>query len=210
MIFTRTFFKVSITLVILLTGCTVSLAQNTDTIIKVDGKLITLSEIVVNNKLNVPAFIDRVKNDTSFYKAFKNLRIMGFTSINNVRMTDKKGNLKAGLVSRTKQRRSNNCRYMDVITQEVSGDMFDEDGNFNYYTGQLYASLFFTEDSVCGENNIVAGREFSTAGLSGMEKHKEQLRKLFSILVNGLRESLSWAIRRQYLKKIWLINMKWT
>ncbi len=40
-----------------------------DTIIKVDGKLITLAEIVINSKLNVPSFIERVKNDTTFYKA---------------------------------------------------------------------------------------------------------------------------------------------
>src|SRR5204863_8488967 len=51
--------------------------------------------------------------------------------------------------------------------------------NFNYYTAQMYASLFFTKDSVCGEDNIVAGREFSTAGKSGMEKNKEQLKMLF-------------------------------
>ncbi|MEJ7671479.1 MAG: hypothetical protein WKF59_01860 [Chitinophagaceae bacterium] len=36
---------------------------------------ITLSEVVVNNKINVPAFIDRVRNDTTFYKAFRTLRI---------------------------------------------------------------------------------------------------------------------------------------
>ncbi len=166
-------------LVILVAICINTFAQTNDTTIKVDGKLITLSEIVVNNKLNVPAFIDRVKNDTTFYKAFKNLRVLGFTSINDVRMLDKKGRIKASLISRTKQRRSNNCRFMDVIAEQVTGDMYDKDKNFNYYTGQLYAGLFFTKDSVCGETNIVAGREFSTQGLKGVEKHKEQLRKLF-------------------------------
>lgn len=154
-------------------------AQVKDSAIVVDGKLITLSEIVLNNKLNVPAFVDRVVNDTTFYKAFKNLRVLGFTSINDVRMLDKKGRIKASLISKTRHRRSHNCRFMDVIAENVSGDMFDSERNFNYYTGQLYASLFFTKDSVCGETNIVAGREFSTEGLKGMEKHKEQLRKLF-------------------------------
>ena len=29
-------------------------------------RLITLSEVVINNKLNVPVFIARIKNDSSF------------------------------------------------------------------------------------------------------------------------------------------------
>ncbi len=43
----------------------------------------------------------------------------------------------------------------------------------------MYASLFFTKDSLCGENNIVGVKEFSTEGKSGIEKHKEQLKMLF-------------------------------
>ena len=53
----------------------------------------------------------------------------------------------------------------------------------------MYASLFFTKDSICGEDNIVTGREFSTKGKSGMEKNKEQLKMLFfnpGKRINGL------------------------
>ena len=32
---------------------------------------------------------------------------------------------------------------MDVLEQAVTGDMLDDAGEFNYYTGQLYASLIF-------------------------------------------------------------------
>lgn len=150
-----------------------------DSTVQVGKKMIVLKEVVINNKLNVPAFIDRVRNDTSFYKAFRNLRILGFTSINDIRMLRKNGTVKAALVSRTKQIREHNCRKMEVLAETPIGDIYDENKNFNYYTAQLYASLFFTKDSVCGEDNIVTGREFSTEGKSGMEKHKEQLRKLF-------------------------------
>lgn len=150
-----------------------------DTNIIVGTKIITLSEVVVNNKLNVPAFIEIMKEDTSFYKAFRNLRVLGFTSINDIRMNNSDGEPKATMHSKTRQTRSNNCRKMETLEQQVTGDILDEEGNFNYYTAQLYASLFFTKDSVCGEDNIVAGKEFSTSGKSGIEKHKEQLKKLF-------------------------------
>ena len=153
-------------------------AQEPDTSM-VGKKIITLSEVVVNNKLNVPAFIEKVKNDSSFYKAFRNLRIIGFTALNDIRMLDKNGNLKASLKSRTRQYRKHNCRFMQTLDEAVTGDFYDNNLNYNYYTAQMYASLFFTKDSICGENNIVAGFAFNAKEKSGMEKNKEQLKMLF-------------------------------
>lgn len=149
-----------------------------DSAVTVDGKLITLSEVVISNRLNVAAFIERVKSDTTFYKAFKTLRIIGYTSQNDIRMLDKKGNIKAGVNSTTQQEIKNHCRFMKVLRETITGDIYDAVRNFNYYTGELYAGLFFTKDSVCGETNIVKGRAFSTDGLSGMAKRKEQLKTL--------------------------------
>jgi len=165
-------------------------AQNkNDSIVKVDEKVIILSEIVINSKLDVVSFIQRVKNDTTFYKAFRTLHIVEFTALNDIRMLNKKGDMQASLRSKIKQVRDNNCRSMKVLEETTSGDIYDQNKNFNYYTGQLYAGLFFTNGKICGENDIVAGREFSTSGLSGMAKHKEQLKMLFfnpGKKINGL------------------------
>lgn len=151
----------------------------TDTSVIIGKKIITLSNVVVDKRMDVRAFIEHIKNDSSFYKAFRNLRITGFTALNDIRMLNKSGDLKASLHSRTKQIRSANCRTMQTLEETVTGDIYNEDHLFNYYTAQMYASLFFTKDSVCGETNIVNGIEFSTQGKSGMEKHKEQLKMLF-------------------------------
>lgn len=179
-----------LTLCVLLFAFTSLFAQKkNDTTIRVNENYITLSEIVINNKLDVSSFIKRVKDDTTFYKAFRNLRILGYTASNDIRMLDKKGNIQASVHSTTKQIRSDNCRRMEVLSQTNTGDMYDKDGNFNYYTAQMYAGLFFTKDSICGENNIVKGHEFSTGGLNGMDKHKEQLKMLFfnpGKKINGL------------------------
>ena len=157
-----------------------SVAQEIKDTVFVSGKnVVTLSEVVVNNKLNIPAFIAHVKNDSSFYKAFRNLHLLQFSAINDIRMNNSDGEVKASLHSKTKQLRSTHCRRMEVLEEQVTGDFYDSRNNYNYYTAQMYASLFFTKDSVCGENNIVAGADFSTKGKSGMEKHKEQLKKLF-------------------------------
>jgi hypothetical protein len=151
--------------------------------------VITLSEVVLNNQLNVPNFITRIKNDSSFYKAFRNLHVLGFTAINDIRMLEKDGSSRATCFSKTRQVRENNCRRMEVLEEQVTGDFYKEDRQYNYYTAQMYASLFFTAGTICGEDNIVAGSNFSTAGKSGIEKHKEQLKMLFfnpGRKINGL------------------------
>lgn len=150
-----------------------------DTAVTVNKKAITLKEVVVRSNLNVPAFIDRVQEDTTFYKAFRNLKILGYTALNDIRMLEKKGDVKATLVSRTQQVVKDTCRWMKVLEETTTGDMYDKRRNFNYYTANLYAGLFFARDTICGESNIVKGNEFSTKNKSGIEKHKEQLKMLF-------------------------------
>lgn len=143
------------------------------------ARMISLSEVVIRTDLDVARFIQRVKDDTSFYKAFRNLRVLGFTSLNDIRILDKKGQVQASMNSKTRQNRLGNCRTMDVLSQVTTGDFIDGGGNYNYYTAQLYAGLFFTVGKICGETNIVKGIEFSIRSRKGLDKHKEQLKMLF-------------------------------
>ena len=143
------------------------------------AKMISLSEVVVRTDINVPKFIERVKNDTTFYKAFRNLHVLGFTSLNDIRILDKKGKQKAGLQSKTRQNRAGNCRTMNVLSETTDGDFYDGNKNYNYYTAELYAGLFFTTGKVCGETNIVKGITFDAKGKKGAAKNKEQLKMLF-------------------------------
>lgn len=153
-------------------------AQN-DTALNVGHHYITLSEVVLHKKLDVPSFIQRVQSDTTFYKAFRNLRLLNYTSLNDIRMQDRKGKLKAHLQSKTRQRRQNGCRTMQVDEETISGDLYKKDSSYNYYTMSMYASLFFTVGVVCGEDNVVGDASFSVSGKKGIEKHKEQLKMLF-------------------------------
>jgi hypothetical protein len=141
--------------------------------------MISLSEVVIRSDLDVPKFLKHVKFDTTFYKAFRNLRVLSFTSFNDIRMFDKKGHMKASLQSKTRQNRQGSCRTMDVLEEKRSGDIYDGDGDWNYYTAELYAGLFFTKGKVCGESNVVKGAERKVRDKKGLEKHKEQLKMMF-------------------------------
>ena len=154
-------------------------SAQTDSSVTVNKKVITLKEVVVRSNLNVPAFIDRVREDTTFYKAFRNLKILGYTALNDIRMMNKRGSVKAILNSRTRQVVKNNCRWMETLEEKVTGDIYDKNKNLNYYTAEMYAGLFFAADTICGETNTVKGIAFNTKGKSGMAKHKEQLKMLF-------------------------------
>ncbi len=156
------------------------LAQNEDSLDNTRlARMIQLSEVVVRNNLDIDRFIEQVRNDTTFYKAFRNLRVLGFTSLNDIRMMDKKGRMKAALWSRTRQRVMNGCRTMKVLNDSSSGNFFERDGDYRYYTAALYASLFFTEGEVCGETNVVKDAARSVRSKRGIEKRKEQLKMLF-------------------------------
>jgi hypothetical protein len=150
-----------------------------DTSVNFENKAVILKEVVVRSNLNVPAFIKRVKDDTTFHKAFQNLKVLGYTSLNDIRMLDKKDVPKATLSSKSRQEVAKGCRWMKVLEEKSTGDIYDKNHHFNYYTAQLYSSIFFAYDTVCGETNIVAGTTFSTQGKSGISKHKEQLKMLF-------------------------------
>lgn len=150
-----------------------------DTTVMYKNQAFTLTDVVVRNNFNVASFIEYVKNDTTFYKAFRNLHVLNYSSFNDIRMLDKKQQTQASLLSVTRQLYADGCRTMEVKEEKATGDFYTKKGNYNYTTAEMYAGLFFTKGKVCGENNIVGQVRFSTKGKSGMEKHKEQLKQLF-------------------------------
>jgi hypothetical protein len=154
-------------------------AWSQDSSVNFEKKVVTLKEVVVRSDLNVPAFIQRVKDDTSFYKAFLNLKVVGYTALNDVRMLNRKNGARASLTSRTQQETGNGCRWMKVLEESHTGDIYDKRGGYNYYTAQMYSSIFFAHDTICGESNLVSKNQINVQGKSGIEKHKEQLKMLF-------------------------------
>jgi hypothetical protein len=154
-------------------------AQDKDTTVQSGGRLVTLSPVIIRSGTNVPGFIKRVEEDTSFYKAFKNLRVLNYRTLNDVRMFDRKGSVEASLNSKTRQWSSGNCRVTVVEEEKTTGDYYDAQGDPNYYTAQLYASLFFSKDTVCGQTNTVGDIKLNIRDKKGLEKRKEQLKMLF-------------------------------
>lgn len=171
---TRTFF-----IIVSLFVSSFCFSQEDTSDVEAVRRMVNLSEVVVRSDLNVARFLQQIKNDTTFYKAFKNLRVLGFTSLNDIRMRDKNNKVIASLESKTRQNRIDGCRTMDVLEEKTTGNIYKKERQWNYYTAELYAGLFFSQGKICGETNTVAGIERNVQNKKGLEKHKEQLKMMF-------------------------------
>jgi hypothetical protein len=156
-----------------------TLAQRTSDIDTLSPAYVTLTAVVLRSGINIPVFLNKVRNDTSFYKAFKNLRVLQFRSENDIRFFDKKNQTVAASHSLTRQRRVGQCRFSEWIDERVLGDYYQSDSSLTYYTAELFTSLFYSKSPICGESNIIGNRLVATSGKRGIEKHKDMLKMLF-------------------------------
>ncbi len=112
-------------------------SEVSDTTIIYKNQAFTLADVIVRNNLDVGAFIDYVKNDTTFYKAFRNLRVLNFSSYNDILINDKKGNLQASLHSTTTQVRANGCRTMVTNEEHTTPATFTTKAEITFIRRQL-------------------------------------------------------------------------
>ncbi len=118
-------------------------------------------------------FIRLVREDESFYKAFRNLRFLSYDSDNAIEIFDK-SNAKIALYdAKTRQTAKGRCRTMEVLDEQIDGNYYKRKRKPRYYTARMYERLFFTEGEEC------EAPEGTAAASSGMiEKRIEQLKRL--------------------------------
>ncbi len=153
-------------------------AQTPDS--SIGGISIEMDEVVVSairDGWDVNAFIQRIKTDTTFYKAFRSLRLTNHTATNDIRIQDKKNNTTAALYSVTEQEYDGQCRSMKVIEEKTTGKFYKRNGSYRHFTAALYAHLFFAEGKICGETDIIAGSSEAPAR-NKLERSKGQLKQL--------------------------------
>ena len=124
------------------------------------------------------AFMRRVQNDTTFYKAFRSLHLVPFTSTHSFTAYDKRGQVTATMNAKARQKiDARGCRTTIMSDEKSTGDFYDRSGDFNYYTAKLFYDLFYSKAPVCNQNDIVAGA-IDQYGSGRMEKNKHELKQL--------------------------------
>jgi len=96
---------------------------------------------VQSTRLTVESFINEVINDTSFYKAFHNMKKYSFTAENNIYTYDKKNKVEGSMYSRIFH--NNNGPYkMNVLQKRDNGKIYKKNGKFSLYTVEMFDYIF--------------------------------------------------------------------
>ena len=123
------------------------------------------------------SFIEYMKKDATFYKAFKNLRLLSHVNTTEIKGVYKQKSIDYHSV--TEQTVTGNCRTMRFISEQYHPDFFKgkgEDKEYRWYTASLYDRLFYTRQPECesvNDNNIFQ----ETPNQSTMDKHISEMKK---------------------------------
>lgn len=154
---------------------TLSNAQEVDT----SGmRKIVLDSFVVRSGFSMSTFIRKVQQDTTFYKAFKSLHLLPYRSDVSFTAYNKRGAVEASMKANAIQQLNGKKCWSTKLTNEVvTGKFYNKQHRPDYFTAELFYSLFFSDKQVCGYSDVVAdGMQLKDK--SRLEKSKYELKQL--------------------------------
>jgi hypothetical protein len=127
-------------------------------------------------------FIEATKKDTSFHRAFKNIKIynhLEFTKVLVLRKNsdDETKKEKASLVRKTRHHNVNNKSWVSLIKESTKGKYYKKKGGYKFFTSEMFDKIFYTKDTVFA-TNVVNSRyqQKKPQDRSKKEKYYEQLK----------------------------------
>lgn len=164
---------------LLLFCCTFPLAKAQEKDTTIDGFEVMMDPVIINairDGWDVQGFIRRMKEDTTFYKSFLGLRVVPYTSDNEIQFFDDSKKTIASLENRTMQTMNKDCRTVKISNETTTGKYYKSNKNPRFYTAELFGNLFFrARTNECGATDNIAQ---SHNAKGQIEKHKEQLKQL--------------------------------
>lgn len=112
----------------------------------------------IKNGFDIDKFIQRIQDDSTFYKAFKTMSLMSYTQYNDIRFLDKKGERSSYYNSISEQEYDGRCRIMKTKNIKHDKNYFKNKNEPRFITAQFYHKLFLISKKKCNENNIVNGK----------------------------------------------------
>jgi hypothetical protein len=98
---------------------------------------------------DIDNFIDLVVTDTSFYQAFKNLRIIKHKANHHEEFFNEKGKLIDYYKATTQLEEADNCLMIKYLLKEKSGNYVKKNGDRKYLTATLYERVFLPQGKIC-------------------------------------------------------------
>ena len=142
-----------------------------------DTALIDTVSIKYKKGFDVNDFIKMTKADTSFYRAFKNLKMFPHTSSNEIEIFDKEWS-EVGKVSRYADHFSNGSMgWINITNEKTNGKVYKKDGTHKYFTAEMYDKVFLTKGKFPVNNSVQNSySQEKMKGLSTKDKYYEKLK----------------------------------
>jgi hypothetical protein len=105
-------------------------------------KTITLDSTVniTAKRLSVETFIDAVVSDTSFYRAFQQMKRFGFVAENRIFTYDKKNKVNGKIYRKIKHNQK--APKMEYLAKEDQGKLYKKNGKYQLYTLEMFDYIF--------------------------------------------------------------------
>ena len=165
--------------VLLFLGTSLLVSAQTDTLAIDDFQIVVdldVYEVTANRAaFDVADFVDLVRTDKSFYKAFQNIRFLSYDSSNSITFFNKKNLEKAAYKNTIRQTSDGKCRTMQVNSEQVTGNFYKKKNQYRYYTAKMLDRLFFTHGEQCSDPTEALHAATTD---SKMEQYVAELKKL--------------------------------
>ncbi|RYE11969.1 MAG: hypothetical protein EOP51_32380, partial [Sphingobacteriales bacterium] len=137
-------FKKILLLLILTTTLHFAKAQqipryNPDTLLTI---VIDSAVNIRSHKLNAQDFIDAVLADTSFYKAFRNMKKFAFIAENRVYTYDKKNRVNGKIYRKLRYTNKGGKNQTQYLAKQDSGSVYKKNGKYQLYTVEMFDYIF--------------------------------------------------------------------
>ena len=159
----KTLFIIAILLIYILHFQSIQAQETLDSSNHIAQIIYLDSMVVVAKKqgFKVSDFIHLVRTDTTFYTAFKNLRILNYQFTNDIRMTYFQSNNLVTFKNVCQQKFEKSCRWMECDQPTIQGQYYKNKKPM-YLTGKLYEKLFFTNEKTCNQPKTSVTSDFNS------------------------------------------------
>lgn len=131
--------------------------------------------IFAQNEFDTKTFIQRIKDDTTFYQAFKNLRYYPHKALGDLWVYNKREKEKATEKISVTQYLDESYMWQDRKTISSSGKLRTKKGKYRFTTAEIYYDIFFPLDTIPVSTEIPNVKEES-AGKSKKSKYIHDLK----------------------------------
>jgi hypothetical protein len=124
---------------------------------------------------DVTDFIEQVKSDTSYVKAFANMRYYAHRSTGDITVYNRREKEKGRMSRKANHLVKNRYYWIDITAEATNGKIKNRKGEYKYYTAEMFDHAFYPADTLLASNSI-AGYRAPDDAEGKKQQHKNDIK----------------------------------